>query len=173
MSKVWLHHQVNELGNLNLFPIFPLFLYKVMFFLICFFWLFNSFTVPFFFFHSSDQWVPRRTGVSNFEFFPLKFRTHDRLMPVIKGTHAVSYETALTWTLLLPVWKEFTSTQNQMYASATSRNPLQSCLVYHSILDLLQKTSFWANLTHPMALFYHIWLKTVSKGTWTEEVRNA
>ena len=52
---------------------------------------------------------------------------------------------ALTWTLLLLVWKEFTSTRNQMYASATSRNPLQSCLVFHSILDLLQKTSFWAN----------------------------
>ena len=32
-----------------------------------------------------------------------------------------------------------------MYASATSRNPLQSCLVFHLILDLLQKTSFWAN----------------------------
>ena len=24
-----------------------------------------------------------------------------------------------------------------------------------------------------MTLFYHIWLKTVSKGTWTEKVRNA
>ena len=57
----------------------------------------------------------------------------------------VSYGTALTWTLLLPVWKAFTSTRNQMYASDTSRNPLQSCLVFHSILDLLQKTSFWAN----------------------------
>ena len=53
--------------------------------------------------------------------------------------------TALTWTLLLPVWKVFTSTRNQMYALDTSRNPLQSCLVFHSILDLLQKTSFWAN----------------------------
>ena len=164
MSKVWLHHQVNELGNLNLFPIFPLFLYKVMFFLFAFF-TFSPFYRSLIFFHSADQWVPRRTGVSN-----LKFRTHDRFMPV---GDTVSYETALTWTLLLPVWKEFTSTQNQMDASATPRNPLQSCLVYHSILDLLQKTSFWANLTHPMTLFYHIWLKTVSKGTWTEEVRNA
>ena len=85
----------------------------------------------------------------------------------------VSYGNALTWTLLLPVWKAFTSTRNQMYASDTSRNPLQSCLVFHSILDLLQKTSFWANFNHFMTLFYHIWLKTVSKGTWTEEVRNA
>ena len=32
-----------------------------------------------------------------------------------------------------------------MYALDTSRNLLQSCLVFHSILDLLQKTSFWAN----------------------------
>ena len=169
MSKVWLHHQVNELGNLNLFPIFPLFLYKVMFFFIFYFYFLTLLPFPDFFFHSADQWVPRRTGVSNFEFFPLKFRTHDRFMPV---RDTVSYETALTWTLLLPVWKEFTSTRNQMDASATPRNPLQSCLVFHSILDLLRKTSFWANLTHPMTLFYHIWLKTVSKGTWTEEVRN-
>ena len=85
-----------------------------------------------------------------------------------------SYGTALTWTLLLPVWKAFTSTQSQMYASDTCRNPLQSCLVFHSILVLLQKTSFEHTLTHPMTLFYHTWLKTVSKGTWTEEVvRNA
>ena len=43
--------------------------------------------------------------------------------------------------------KVFTSTQNQMYqyASDTSRNLLQSCLVFHLILDLLLKTSFWAN----------------------------
>ena len=27
----------------------------------------------------------------------------------------------------------------------TSRNPLQPCLVFHLILDLLEKTSFWAN----------------------------
>ena len=33
-----------------------------------------------------------------------------------------------------------------MNALATSRNPLQSCLVFHLILDLLQKTSFCANL---------------------------
>ena len=133
-----------------------IFIQRHVFFLFAFFDFLTLLPFPDFFFHSSDQWVPRRTGISNFEFFPLKFRTHNRLMPVIKGTHAVSYETALTWTLLLPVWKEFTSTQNQMYASATSRNPLQSCLVYHSILDLLQKTSFWGDLTHPMALFYHI-----------------
>ena len=34
---------------------------------------------------------------------------------------------------------------NQMYPLDTSRNLLQSCLVLCSILDLLQKTSFWAN----------------------------
>ena len=33
-----------------------------------------------------------------------------------------------------------------MYASDTSRNPLQSCLVFHSILDLLLRNSFWANV---------------------------
>ena len=88
MSKVWLHHQVNELGNLNLFPIFPLFLYEVMFFLFAFFYFLTLLPFPDFFFHSADQWVPRRTGVSNFEFFPLKFRTHDRFMPVIKGTQS-------------------------------------------------------------------------------------
>ena len=32
-----------------------------------------------------------------------------------------------------------------MNALAISRNPLQSCLVFHLILDLLQKTSFRAN----------------------------
>ena len=32
-----------------------------------------------------------------------------------------------------------------MYASDTSRYPLQSCLVFLSILDLLQKTTFGTN----------------------------
>ena len=32
-----------------------------------------------------------------------------------------------------------------MFASDTSRNLHQSCLVFHLILDLLPKTSFWAN----------------------------
>ena len=43
-----------------------------------------------------------------------------------------------------------------MYASATSRNPLQSCLVFHLILDLLQKTSFWAksNSSYDIILWY-------------------
>ena len=57
----------------------------------------------------------------------------------------VSFGTALIWTPLLPVCKAFTSTRNQMYASDISRNPLQSCLVFYSIVDLLLKTSFWAN----------------------------
>ena len=45
----------------------------------------------------------------------------------------------------LDTTKEFTSTRNQMCASDTSRNTLQSCLVLHSILYLLQKTFFEAN----------------------------
>ena len=57
----------------------------------------------------------------------------------------VSYGATLAWTVLMPVWKAFTSTQNQIYASDTSRNPLQTHLVFHSILDLLLKISFWAN----------------------------
>ena len=79
----------------------------------------------------------------------------------------MSYGTGLTRTLLSPVRKAFiTSTRNQMYPSDASRNPLQSCLVFHSILDRLQKTFFEQILTHPMTLFYHIiWLKTVPKGT--------
>ena len=32
-----------------------------------------------------------------------------------------------------------------MYASDTSRNLRQSCLVFHSILDLFLKSSFWTN----------------------------
>ena len=43
----------------------------------------------------------------------------------------VSYGTALALTLLSPLWKTFTSTRNQM--TDTSRNPLQSCLVFQSI----------------------------------------
>ena len=48
-------------------------------------------------------------------------------------------------TILLPVWKAFTSTLNQIYASDPSRNPLQSYLMFHLIFDLLLKISFWAN----------------------------
>ena len=62
-----------------------------------------------------------------------------------------SYKTALAWTLLLPVWK----------ASDTSRNLLQSCLVFHSILDLLLKTSFWANFY----LSYYIILSYLVKNS--------
>ena len=52
---------------------------------------------------------------------------------------------------------------NQM--TDTFTNPLQSCLVFQSVLDLLLKTSFEQTFTHPLTLFYHIWLKTVSNGT--------
>ena len=79
--------------------------------------------------------------------------------------YGADFVTALTWTLLLPVWKVFTSTQNQIYSPDASRNPLQSYLRFHLILNLLLKTSFWANFTHPITLFYHICLKTVFKGT--------
>ena len=67
-----------------------------------------------------------------------------------------------------PVWKAFTSTRNQMYPSDTFRNPLQSCLVFHSILDPLLKISFSVNFYSSITLFYHIWLETVFKGTWIE-----
>ena len=51
-----------------------------------------------------------------------------------------------TWTLLFPVWKAITTTPNQMNTSDTSRNPLQFCLVFHSISDFFLQTSFWANI---------------------------
>ena len=58
-------------------------------------------------------------------------------------------------------FQPFTSTRNQSYASDTSRNPLQSCLVSHSILDLLlnRKPLFEQTFAHPITLFYHIFLK--------------
>ena len=58
---------------------------------------------------------------------------------VMSRTCAVRYSA-------LSVWKAFTSTRNQIYASDTSRNPLQSYLVFHSILDLLLKMSFLSKL---------------------------
>ena len=64
----------------------------------------------------------------------------------LKETHTVSYGTALTWTLLLPVWKVFTSTRNQIYGSATLRNTLQSYLVFYSILDLFTRNLFMSKL---------------------------
>ena len=50
------------------------------------------------------------------------------------------------------VWKAFTSTRNQIYASDTCRNLLQSCLVFHSILDLLLKISLWVNSSYYIIL---------------------
>ena len=49
----------------------------------------------------------------------------------------------------LPVWKAFTSTRNEMHASDTSRNPLQSCLMFHSIHNIFLKTSLCANVSWP------------------------
>ena len=61
------------------------------------------------------------------------------------------------------VWKAFISTWNQMYTSDTTRNPLNLayCFIRSSIF-------YWKPLffTNPFTIFYHIWLKTVSKGTW-------
>ena len=76
-----------------------------------------------------------------------------------KGTQSAMWP---RWTghYFCKLWKEFTSTRNQMNASATSRNPLQSFLVFHLILDLLQKTSFWANFNSSydiIFIIYHIW----------------
>ena len=118
--------------------------------------------------HSSWNYSSPRSKTS-----PLNHLTYHCPLSILVRqwlSHLHTFGTALTWTLLLPVWKAFASTRNQMYASDTSRNPFQSCLVFHSILDLFL---FEQTLTHPMTLFYHIWLKTESKGTWTEEVRNA
>ena len=58
----------------------------------------------------------------------------------------VSDVTDMRNTLFSPVWIAFTSTRNQIYASDTSRNPLQSYQVFHSILDLLLKISFLSKL---------------------------
>ena len=44
-----------------------------------------------------------------------------------------------------PRWPGHYFCRDQMYVSDTSRNPLQSWLMFHSILDFLQKISFWAN----------------------------
>ena len=71
----------------------------------------------------------------------------------------------MTWTLLLPVWKAFTSNRNQIYASDIPRNPLQSYLVFHSNLDLLLKISFWANFY----LSYYIILSYLVKKQYSKE----
>ena len=51
------------------------------------------------------------------------------------------------------------------------RFSLAQCFIRSSIF--YRKPLFEQTLTHPMTFFYHIWLKTVSKETSTEEVRNA
>ena len=43
-----------------------------------------------------------------------------------------------------------------MYSSDIPRNTLQSCLMFHSNLDLLLKTSFEQSFAHPFKLLYHI-----------------
>ena len=46
-----------------------------------------------------------------------------------------------------------------MHYSALFCNPLQTCLVFHSMLYLLLKAQ---TFTHPITLLYHISLNTVS-----------
>ena len=91
-----------------------------------------------------------------FQWYLLKWVSTRRERTWVFWRDTVNYGSALTWTLLLPVWKAFTSTQNQIYALDTSRNPLQSCLVFHLILNLLLKTSLWANFysSHYIILSY-------------------
>ena len=50
-----------------------------------------------------------------------------------------------------------------MYASDTSRNTLQSCLVFIRSSIFYRKPLFEQTLTHPMSSFYHIWLKQFPK----------
>ena len=91
-----------------------------------------------------------------FQWYLLKWVSTRRVQTWVFWRDTVNCGSALTWTLLLPVWKAFTSTQNQIYALDTSRNPLQSYLVSHSILNLLLKTSLWANFysSHYIILSY-------------------
>ena len=91
--------------------------------------------------HSSWNYSSPRSKTS-----PLNHLTYHCPLSILVRqwlSHLHTFGTALTWTLLLPAWKAFTSTRNQMYASDTSRNPFQSCLVFHSILDLF---AFSANV---------------------------
>ena len=71
-----------------------------------------------------------------------------------------------TWTLLLPVWKAFTSIRNQLYVSDTSRNLLQFCLVFHSILDLLQKPLSEQTLTQ---ILWHYFIINLVKNIYPKE----
>ena len=70
-----------------------------------------------------------------------------------------------------------TPTQNKPEIKCTRwihleiRFNLALCFIRSSIF--YRKPLFEQTLTHFLTLFYHIWLKTVSKGTSTEEVRNA
>ena len=80
----------------------------------------------------------------------------------------VSYRTAMTWTLLLPVWKAFTSTRNQMYKSDRIHLEIQfslvQCFIPSSIFYWLRLPLFEQTLIHPTTLICHIWLNTLSKG---------
>ena len=70
------------------------------------------------------------------------WHTYMTLRTFFLGQADVTYGTALTRTLVLPVWEAFTSTRNQIYAWDTSASILP-CLSFD--FDLLLKISFWAN----------------------------
>ena len=65
----------------------------------------------------------------------------------------VIYGTALTWTLLLPVWKVFTTTRNQMFASDTSEIRFNLAWSFIRSSIFYRKPLFEQTLTHRMTLF--------------------
>ena len=65
----------------------------------------------------------------------------------------VSFTTAPTWTLDSQLWKKFTSTWNQSYASSTSRNPLQSSQCLAQFLIVYWNTVFECAFVHLMILY--------------------
>jgi len=67
----------------------------------------------------------------------------------------VSCGTALTWTLVFSLWKEFTSTWNQRYVLSTSRNLL--CSVLLDFQSFTEKPVFEFAFAPPMILFYRIY----------------
>ena len=68
----------------------------------------------------------------------------------------------LSW---IPLMGKLALIPNQRCPSDTSRTH-QSCLLFHSIFDVLLKTRSWeCSFAHPILLFYLIWLKHSSEET--------
>ena len=91
--------------------------------------------------HSSWNYSSPRSKTS-----PLNHLTYHCPLSILVRqwlSHLHTFGTALTWTLLLPLWKAFTSTRNQMYASDTSRN---SFSILPSVSFDPRSFSFWANV---------------------------